>query len=288
MSQSKNRNILVQDINITVSTINETDYINLTDMVKGFDGGDQLIYNWMRNRNTLEFLGIWEKINNSTFKGFEFETFKSQAGLNSFSLTPRKWIDATNAIGLISRAGRYNGGTYAHKDIAFEFGSWLSPEFKLYLIKEFQRLKEQEAQVNSIEWQFNRELAKVNYRIQTDAIKEHIADSLPKPKQAFVYASEADLLNTIVFGQTNKQWKTENPTLQGNQRDHHSTIENTLLANLEGQNAFLIYQGLSQTDRYKQLNLMAIAQRKSLQNSPAMKKLESQSNLPLLKDIDKQ
>ena len=255
-------------------------------MVAGFEGSSALIESWLRNKDTIEFLGVWEQINNHDFNSLEFEGIKNQAGSNRFHLSAKRWIDSVNAIGLVSKAGRY-GGTYAHKDIAFEFGSWLSPEFKLYLIKEFQRLKEQEAQVNSIEWQFNRELAKVNYRIQTDAIKEHIVDSLPKPKQGFVYASEADLLNMIVFGQTNKQWKTKNPNLQGNQRDHHSTIENTLLANLEGQNAFLISQGLSQAERYKQLSLMAASQRKSLQNSPAMKKLESQSNLPLLKDIDK-
>lgn len=285
MAQSK-RTILVNNIEISVSSVNEQDYISLTDMVSGFEGSSALIESWLRNKDTIEFLGVWERINNHGFNSLEFEGIKNQAGSNRFHLSAKRWIESVNAIGLVSKAGRY-GGTYAHKDIAFEFGSWLSPEFKLYLIKEFQRLKEQEAEVNSIEWKFNRELAKVNYRIQTDAIKEHIADSLPKPKQAFVYASEADLLNTIVFGQTNKQWKIENPALQGNQRDHHSTIENTLLANLEGQNAFLISQGLGQADRYKQLSLMAITQRKSLQNSPAMKKLESQSNLPLLKNIDK-
>ncbi|WP_081409060.1 MULTISPECIES: KilA-N domain-containing protein [Acinetobacter] len=285
MAQSK-RTILVNNIEISVSSVNEQDYISLTDMVAGFEGSSALIESWLRNKDTIEFLGVWEQINNHDFNSLEFEGIKNQAGSNRFHLSAKRWIDSVNAIGLVSKAGRY-GGTYAHKDIAFEFGSWLSPEFKLYLIKEFQRLKEQEAQVNSIEWQFNRELAKVNYRIQTDAIKEHIVDSLPKPKQGFVYASEADLLNMIVFGQTNKQWKTKNPNLQGNQRDHHSTIENTLLANLEGQNAFLISQGLSQAERYKQLSLMAASQRKSLQNSPAMKKLESQSNLPLLKDIDK-
>lgn len=286
MAQSKNRAILVNNIEISISSINEEDYISLTDMAKGFSEDDVLVKSWLRSKQTIDFLGAWEKINNPNFNWHEFDLIRMDAGSNAFSLSAKKWIESTNAIGLIAKAGRY-GGTYAHKDIAFEFGTWLSPEFKLYLIKEFQRLKEQEAHVNSIEWQVNRELAKVNYRIQTDAIKDHLVDSLPKPKQKFAYASEADLLNTIVFGQTNKQWKIGNPTLQGNQRDHHSALENTLLANLEGQNAFLISQGLSQADRYKQLSLMANTQRKSLQNSPAMKKLEFQSSPPLLKDIDK-
>ena len=287
MSHSKNLNILVQDINITVSTINETDYINLTDMVKGFDGGDQLIYNWMRNRNTLEFLGIWEKINNSSFKGFEFETFKTQAGLNSFSLTPRKWIDATNAIGLISRAGRYNGGTYAHKDIAFEFGSWLSPEFKLYLIKEFQRLKEHEAQQTSIEWQVKRELSKVNYRLQTDAVQMNLLEGLPKARHGFVYANEADVINTIVFGKTHKEWQTVNSGLKGNQRDYGTALDNAIIANLEFQNSLLIHQKYSLNDRIKMLKDLEQTLRTSMSNSPAMKRLEQQANTPLLKDIDK-
>lgn len=286
MVQSKNRTILVNDIEISISSINEQDYISLTDMAKGSEDGDQLIKNWLQNKNTLEFLAVWEKINNPNFNMVELHHIKNQIGLNRFVMSTKRWIESVNAIGLVAKAGRY-GGTYAHKDIAFEFGSWLSPEFKLYLIKEFQRLKEQEAQVNSIEWQVNRELAKVNYRIQTDAIKEHIADSLPKPKQGFVYADEADLLNQIVFGRTHKQWKTENPTLSGNQRDHHSTIENTLVSNLEGQNAYLISQGISQEERYKQLSAMAKMQRESLQKSSSMKKLASQATPPLLKDIDK-
>ena len=286
MAQSKNRTILVNSIEISISSVNEQDYISLTDMVVGFEGSSALIESWLRNKDTIEFLGVWERINNDNFNSLEFEGIKNQAGSNRFHLSAKRWIDSVNAIGLASKAGRY-GGTYAHKDIAFEFGSWLSPEFKLYLIKEFQRLKEQEAQINSIEWQVNRELAKVNYRIQTDAIKEHIADSLPRLKQGFVYADEADLLNQIVFGKTHKQWKAENPTLSGNQRDHHSTIENTLISNLEGQNAYLISQGMSQEDRFKQLSAMAKMQRESLQKSPSMKKLTSQATPPLLKDIDK-
>lgn len=286
MAQIKNRTITVNAINITVSSVNEDDYISLTDMAKGFEDGDQLIKNWLQNKNTLEFLTVWEQINNPNFNLVELHQIRNEVGLNRFVMSAKKWIESTNAIGLIAKAGRY-GGTYAHKDIAFEFGSWLSPEFKLYLIKEFQRLKEQEAHLNSIEWQVNRELAKVNYRVQTDAIKDHLINSLPQQQQKFAYANEADLLNHIVFGKTHKQWKAENPNLQGNQRDHHSTIENTLISNLEGQNAFLISQGMSQEDRFKQLSAMAKMQRDSLQKSSSMKKLASQATPPLLKDIDK-
>ncbi|MEG1031619.1 MAG: KilA-N domain-containing protein [Acinetobacter sp.] len=285
MAQSKNRTISVNNIEISVSSTGEQDYISLTDMVRAKDG-EFAIADWLRNRNTLEFIGVWEELNNPNFNYGEFAIIKNQAGLNGYKVSAKELIEKANIVSIQSRAGRY-GGTFAHKDIAFEFGMWISPQFKLYLIREFQRLKEQEAQVNSIEWQVNRELAKVNYRIQTDAIKEHIVDSLPKPKQGFVYANEADLLNQIVFGKTHKQWKTENPTLSGNQRDHHSTIENTLISNLEGQNAYLISQGISQEERYKQLSAMAQMQKKSLQNSSSMKKLASQATPPLLKDIDK-
>jgi hypothetical protein len=191
-------------------------------MAKKF-GGDVLIYNWLRNRNTLEFIAIWEQIHNLNFKGLEFETFKKRAGLNSFHLTPKKWIEATNAIGLTSKAGRYGGGTYAHKDIAFEFGSWLSPEFKLYLIKEFQRLKEEENQRLSLGWNLNRTLAKINYRIHTDAIKTHIIPNIvTKEQKSLVYSSEADILNMALFGTTAKEWRDKNPGKDGNIRDYAS------------------------------------------------------------------
>lgn len=285
MAQSKNRTISVNNIEISISSTGEQDYISLTDMVRAKDG-EFAIADWLRNRNTLEFIGVWEELNNPNFNYGEFAIIKNQAGLNGYKVSAKDLIEKANIISIQSRAGRY-GGTFAHKDIAFEFGMWISPQFKLYLIREFQRLKEQEAQVNSIEWQVNRELAKVNYRIQTDAIKEHIADSLPKSKQGLVYASEADLLNHIVFGKTHKQWKMENPNLSGNQRDHHSTVENTLISNLEGQNAYLISQGICQEERYKQLSAMAQMQRQSLENSASMKKLTSQATPPLLKDIDK-
>lgn len=200
--KDKKSTIEVLGTAITIFSQNEEDYISLTDMAKKF-GGEDLIYSWMRNRNTLEFLGIWEQIHNSSFKGGEFETFKKQAGLNSFHLTPKKWIDTTQAIGIQSKAGRYGGGTYAHKDLAFEFGSWLSPEFKLYLIKEFQRLKEDENKRLSLEWNLNRTLSKINYRIHTDAIKENIIPSnITKEQANFVYANEADILNVALFGKT--------------------------------------------------------------------------------------
>lgn len=264
--------ITVKERNITVLAHNQDDYISLTDMAKGF-GDDILIYSWMRNRNTLEFIGIWEQIHNPDFKGGEFETFKTQAGLNSFHLTPRKWIDATNAIGIISKSGRY-GGTYAHKDIAFEFGSWLSPEFKLYLIKEFQRLKEEENQRLSLGWNLNRTLAKINYRIHTDAIKNHlIPQKLTKEQKNQTYASEADILNTALFGISAKEWREQNPDLNGNIRDY-ATIEQLLvLANFESMNAEFIRMSLSQAERLERLNQIAITQLKSLLNNQHLKKL---------------
>jgi len=191
----KSKKITVKGSEVTIIEYLDTDYLSLTDMVKGF-GDDTMIYSWMRNRNTLEFIGIWEELHNPDFKGNEFVTFKTQAGLNSFNLTPRKWIDATHAIGIISKAGRYGGGTFAHKDIAFEFGSWLSPGFKIYLIKEFQRLKEDENDRLKLNWNLQRTLAKINYHIQTDAIKESlIPKEISKQEASFVYANEADLLN---------------------------------------------------------------------------------------------
>ena len=264
MSKAKTFSIQVQGTAIAIVSLDNQDFISLTDMAKRF-GDDALIYNWMRNRNTLEFIGIWEQIHNPDFKGLEFETFKSQAGLNSFSLTPRKWIEATGAIGFQSRAGRYGGGTYAHRDIAFEFGSWLSPEFKLYLIKEFQRLKEDENHRLSLAWNLNRTLSKLNYRIHTDAVKSHLIPPEVTPAQAsMTYATEADLLNVALFGQTAKQWREANPKLDGNMRDH-ATIEQLLvLANMEGLNAEFIHMRLPQGERLTKLNAIAIRQMRTL------------------------
>jgi len=267
MSKPKKSVIEVQGSAITVVAAEAGDFISLTDMAKKF-GDDILIYSWMRNRNTLEFIGVWEQIHNPNFKGIEFETFRNQAGLNSFSLTPRKWIEATNAIGFQSRAGRYGGGTFAHKDIAFEFGTWLSPQFKLYLIKEFQRLKEDENRRLSLAWNLNRTLSKLNYRIHTDAVKAHLIPPEITPAQAAItYATEADLLNVALFGHTAKQWRDANPKLEGNVRDYASVEQLLVLANMEGMNAEFIHMGLPQNERLKRLNQIAIRQMQVLTSS---------------------
>jgi hypothetical protein len=271
---AKSKTINVKGAEIKIIQTNNTDYISLTDMVKGF-GDDTMIYSWMRNRNTLEFIGIWEEMYNPDFKGNEFVTFKTQAGLNSFNLTPRKWIEATNAIGIISKAGRYGGGTFAHKDIAFEFGSWLSPEFKLYLIKEFQRLKEDENDRLKLDWNLQRTLAKVNYHIHTDAIKENLIPAeLTKTQISFVYANEADMLNMALFGKTALQWRSENPDAEGNIRDMATIEQLVVLSNMESINAVLIHQGLPQSQRLMQLNRIAITQMKSLLGNKNLTKLK--------------
>ena len=229
----------------------------------------------MRNRNTIEFLGIWEKIYNPAFKPIEFDRFKSLAGLNSFALSPKKWIEGTGAIGLYSKAGR-GGGTYAHRDIAFEFGSWLSPEFKLYLIKEFQRLKDEEARVTSLAWSVQRTLAKINYRIHTDAIKERLLPpTLTKAQTVTVYASEADLLNVALFGTTAAQWRQVHPDEPGNMRDVATLEQLVVLSNLESINAVLIHQGMAAQERLAQLNRIAIMQMHSLLGLGAMTRLKN-------------
>ena len=264
MSKDKKTSITVQGTAITILSQREEDYISLTDMTRKF-GDDTLIYSWMRNRNTLEFLGIWEQIHNPDFKGGEFETFKKEAGLNSFHLTPKKWIDATHAIGIQSRAGRYGGGTFAHKDLAFEFGSWLSPEFKLYLIKEFQRLKEDESRRLSLDWSVNRTLSRLNYRIHTDAIKAHLIPAAITPERArLTYANEADVLNVALFGQTAKEWRDANLEREGNMRDDASVAQLLVLANIESLNAEFIHMGLAQGERLQKLNQAAIRQLQSL------------------------
>jgi hypothetical protein len=268
----KNRSITVQGTPVGYTTRHDQDYISLTDMVKRF-GDETVLYGWLRNRNTVEFLGIWEQINNPDFKPVEFERFKAQAGLNSFSLSPSKWVEATGAIGLYAKSGR-GGGTYAHRDIAFEFGSWLSPEFKLYLIKEFQRLKDEEARATSLEWNFQRTLAKVNYRIHTDAIKEHLVPrQLTRTQTATLYASEADLLNVALFGMTAAQWREANPKDGGNMRDAATLEQLVVLSNMESINAVLIHQGIGATERLGQLNAIAITQMRSLIGMGAVKRL---------------
>jgi len=249
---------------ITILSQREEDYISLTDMVKHFEGRSALIEQWLKNKDTVLFLGVWEQINNPDFNSPEFEGIKNEAGRNSFFLSAKKWIELTGARGLIASAGRY-GGTYAHKDIAFEFGSWLSPEFKLYLIKEFQRLKEDESRRLSLEWNLNRTLSKLNYRIHTDAIKTHlIPDSVTASQAGLAYANEADVLNVALFGQTAKQWRDANPEREGNMRDYASVQELLVLTNLESLNAELITMGLPQDNRLKKLNASAIRQLQSL------------------------
>ncbi len=272
--KQKSTIINVQGSEITVISKNESDYISLTDMVKKFEGGSSLIEDWFKNKDTILFLGVWEQMNNSFFNSPEFEGIKNEAGRNSFYLSAKKWIEKTNAKGIVASAGRY-GGTYAHKDIAFEFGSWLSPEFKLYLIKEFQRLKDEENVRLSLEWNLNRVLSKLNYRIHTDAIKEHIIpENISKEQANFVYASEADVLNVALFGKTAKQWRTQNPEKEGNIRDY-STIEQLLvLANLESMNAEFIRMQLPQSERLIKLNQIAISQLKSLLHNPNIKQLK--------------
>jgi len=283
---AKNQIIEVKGVAITIANINELDYISLTDMVKGF-GDDSLIYNWMRNRNTVEFLGLWEQLNNPNFKGLEFETFKSEAGLNRFHLTPKKWIDATNAIGILSKSGRYGGGTFAHQDIAFEFGAWLSPEFKLILIKELQKLKKEEANRLNADWDVKRLLSKVNYRIHTDTIKTTLIPSLniTKDKEGYIYSDEADLLNLAIFGVTAKQWKEQNADLVlkgGNIRDYADLHQLTVLSNLESYNAILIKQGKNKAERLQELSKIAIEQLKLLRtNISKFDKIKS-PNLPKL------
>lgn len=274
---AKNQTIQVQNIEIGVTHLNQGDYISLTDIALHRDSErtDYILQNWMRSRSTIEFLGLWERLNNPDFNSIEFDGFKNQAGSNSFSLTPKRWIEATKAIGIISKAGRY-GGTYAHRDIAFEFASWISVEFKLYLVVEFQRLKKTEDDQKHLQWSVSRTLAKVNYRIHTDAIKEKLIPArLPKDRIQLVYASEADLLNVALFGQTAKEWRDQNPDMEGNIRDHSTIEQLVVLANLESINAMLIQQGMPQPNRLKQLNDLAIQQMKSLLKSSSTKKLRN-------------
>ncbi|MDD4747947.1 MAG: KilA-N domain-containing protein [Salinivirgaceae bacterium] len=273
---AKSNKLHVAGTEITFFKILESDFISLTDIARYKDAEhtDSIIQNWMRNRNTIELLGFWESIYNSEFKPLEFEGFRKQAGLNSFVMTPKKWIETTNAIGIISKSGRY-GGTFAHKDIAFEFASWISIEFKLYIIKEFQRLKEDETNRLKLDWNLQRILAKVNYRIHTDAIKENlIPKELTGKEISFVYANEADLLNVALFGKTALQWRTENPESKGNMRDMATIEQLVVLSNLESINAVLIHQGLAQSERLRQLNQVAITQMKSLLGNMQLNKLK--------------
>ena len=252
--------INVLDNEIRLYAVEDEDFISLTDIAKhrNSDAPADIVKNWLRNRNTIELLGLWERLHNPNFKLVEFDQFRQQSGLNSFVLSPKQWIEKTNAIGITSKSGRY-GGTYAHRDIAFEFASWISVEFKLYLIKEFQRLKEDERK--TLGWDIRRNLAKINYRIHTDAIQQHlIPPELDKQQTSHVYASEADVLNLALFGQTAAQWRSTNPDKKGNIRDYADVTQLVCLSNLENLNALFIAEGVAQQERLERLNKIAIHQ----------------------------
>ncbi len=255
--------LTVQDTVINLINVNGNDYICLTDMLRAKDG-DFFITDWLRNRNTLEYIGIWENVYNPNFNYGEFAIIKSQAGLNSFKISVKEFVAKTNAISLQAKAGRY-GGTYAHQDIAFEFAMWISPKFKIYIVKEFQRLKEEEQK--QLGWSAKRELSKINYRIHTDAIKQNLIPSeVTRSQASLIYANEADVLNVAMFGQTAKQWRESNPTIKGNIRDYASINELICLSNMENINAVLIEQGLSQGERLVRLNQIAIHQMSVLES----------------------
>ena len=277
MSKIKKEKISAKGFDIEVYTEDfKNDYISLTDIAKYKNTDDPrfVIQNWMRNRNTLEFIGLWEALNNPNFNRVQFDTFRNEAGLNRFTMTPSKWIESTGAIGIVSKSGRY-GGTYAHYDIAMEFASWLSPEFKLYIIQDYQRLKEDENSKLSLTWNLHREISKINYKIHTDAIKEYLLKDLTDEQLSFKYASEADMLNVALFDKRAKQWREENPDLKGNMRDYASLNELLVLANMESYNAILIEKGLEQKERMIELRNLAKTQLISLEklNQLDIKKL---------------
>ena len=269
----KNIKIEVKGVEVAFTQTNKDDFVSITDIAKykNPDAPRDIIKNWMRTKNTIELLGLWEKLNNPDFKQVEFDLFKNEAGYNHFVLSPQKWISTTNAIGLQSKSGRY-GGTYAHIDIALEFASWVSVEFKFYLIKEFQQLKNQQSK--ELDWNIKRKLTKINYRIHTDAIKEKlIPENLTVKQTSFIYANEADVLNMALFGKTAKQWRDENPNKKGNIRDYANVTQLVCLVNLENLNAVFINDGLEQNERLVKLNQIAISQMKILIDNKSIKKL---------------
>ena len=273
---AKNKTIKVESFEIVLYSQNNEDFISMTDMARYRDAErtNYIIQNWLRTRNAIDFCGLWEHINNPNFKRIEFDAFRNESGLNSFTLTPQRWIETTNAIGMVSKSGRY-GGTFAHRDIAFEFASWISPEFKLYLITEFQRLKADENDRLKLDWNLQRTLAKVNYHIHADAIKDKLIPvELTKNQISFVYANEADMLNMALFGKTAMQWRNENPDTEGNIRDMATIEQLVVLSNMESINAVLIHQGLQQSERLVQLNRIAITQMKSLLGNKTLRKLK--------------
>mgnify|MGYP004502075797 FL=1 len=271
--------INVIDNKIGIMRIGDVDYISLTDLARYADAEEPRlpIRDWMRNKEVISYLGLWESMNNKNFKGGEFATFKNEAGSNKFKMSPQKWIKETNAIGIVSKSGRYDGGTFAHPDIAFEFASWLSPEFKLYLIKEFERLKKNETYQEKIEWHANRLLSKLNYVVHTDAIKKYIVPKLTENQIKFVYAEEADVLNVALFGMTAKEWRENNPDLakNGNMRDYTDLLHLIILNNLENSNAEFIRLNMTQSERLIRLNESARNQMEALMNNKNVKELET-------------
>ena len=273
----------VKDNLVGVIRIGNTDYICLTDLARYKNPIEpkDVIKNWLRAKSNIEFLSLWEQMHNPNVKGVEIDTFKSEAGTHYFTMSPQRWIKETNAIGIISKSGK-NGGTYAHPDIAFEFASWISPEFNLYLITEFERLKQNESYQNKIDWSVRRELTKTNYKIHTDSIKENIIPNLTEKQKLYVYANEADILNVALFGMTAKEWKDKNPDLKGNIRDYANILQLVILSNLENINSELINQGVSQRKRLERLNEIAKKQFEILQNNSGIKKIESLDDRKLL------
>lgn len=276
MSKSLN----IQGTKVAIIPYENEEYICLTDISKSMGGDGSHVETWLRNKNTLEFLAVWENLNNEDFNSHEFVGIRNEAGTNRFNLSVKEWITKTGAVGVVAKAGRY-GGTYAHKDIALEFASWLSPALRLYVIKEFQRLKEEEALHNRPEWSINRTLAKINYRLHTDAVKKKlIPPTISKKDAHIIYANEADLINKAVFGKTAKEWRLANPKKEGNIRDYASVEQLLVLANIESYNSILITQGFSQPDRLKELNDLARTQLIALTDVPAIQTLKPP---PLLK-----
>lgn len=266
----------VKDNLVSVIRIGNVDYISLTDLARYKNPIEpkDVIKNWLRAKTNIEFLALWEQMHNPNIKGVEIDTFKSEAGTHYFTMSPQRWIKETNAIGIISKSGN-NGGTYAHPDIAFEFASWISPEFNLYLITEFERLKQNESYQNKIDWSVRRELAKTNYRIHTDSIKENIIPTLTEKQKLYAYANEADLLNVALFGMTAKEWKDKNPNLDGNMRDYANILQLVILSNLENLNAEMIERGVTQKSRLESLNKIAKKQYNILQDSNSIKRIEA-------------
>lgn len=277
--------IKVKDNLIGIMRVGNVDYISLTDLAKSKNDKNpaNVIIHWLSNKDTALYVGLWEELNNENFNFTEYREIRiNEIGTSSYTMSPKQWIQRTNAIGLISKGGKYSIGTYAHPDLAFEFASWLNVEFKLYLIKEFERLKQNESYQNKVEWSVRRELAKTNYRIHTDSIKENIIPTLTESRKQYVYANEADILNVALFGMTAKEWKDRNPNLDGNMRDYANILQLVILVNLENLNAEMINQGIPQSKRLERLNEIAKKQFDILQYTSGIKKIESLDNMKLL------